>query len=294
MDAGWTQTSGDGRLHSPPLSAVGPHLDTVPVHVRGCARVRRRALLEHTRVSISTRPDPRFDASTSTRGHPGKCCDAVGLFSSALFVKSAEINLVATIAGGQDCQRLDIAMSAAVNPGVKDTPVNLDTLLKAVGCPICGEMFTHPVTVVRPRPAIREFPGALNSPRAPNVPRLTPVPPARYPTTDGVPALVLPRVYRQDRAARPGNDQRVPHVRHQAREQPVRGEKSRQRSSQGEHRGQAEGVRGVGGEWGCGGGGSDRTAGGGGARTRGSSSGGSRTGGCRAGTRGARAGTRGC
>ena len=67
-------------------------------------------------------------------------------------------NLVATIAGGQDCQRLDIAMSAAVNPGVKDTPVNLDTLLKAVGCPICGEMFTHPVTVVRPRPAIRNSP----------------------------------------------------------------------------------------------------------------------------------------
>ena len=88
---GWTQTSVDGRLHSPPLSAVGPQLGTVPVHVRGCARVRRRALLEHTRVSISTRPDPRFDASTSTRGHPGKCCDAVGLFSSALFVKSAEI-----------------------------------------------------------------------------------------------------------------------------------------------------------------------------------------------------------
>ena len=81
-----------------------------------------------------------------------------GFFSSALFVKSAEINLVATIAGGQDCQRLDIAMSAAVNPGVKDTPVNLDTLLKAVGCPICGEMFTHPVTVVRPRPAIRNSP----------------------------------------------------------------------------------------------------------------------------------------
>lgn len=73
-------------------------------------------------------------------------------------MKSAEINLVATIAGGQDCQRLDIAMSAAVNPGVKDTPVNLDTLLKAVGCPICGEMFTHPVTVVRPRTAIRNSP----------------------------------------------------------------------------------------------------------------------------------------
>jgi len=192
---GWTQTSVDGRLHSPPLSAVGPHLDTVPVHVRGCARVRRRALLEHTPVSISTRPDPRFDASTSTQRSPGGVLRRSG-FSSFRTFREVGRNLVATIAGVQDCQRLDIAMSAAVNPGVKDTPVNLDTLLKAVGCPICGEMFTHPVTVVRPRPAIRKFPGALNSPRAPNVPRLTPVPLARYPTTDGVPALVLPRVYR--------------------------------------------------------------------------------------------------
>ena len=41
---------------------------------------------------------------------------------------------------------------------MKDTPVDMDKLLKAVGCPICGEMFTHPVTVVRPRPAIRNSP----------------------------------------------------------------------------------------------------------------------------------------
>ena len=47
-------------------------------------------------------------------------------------------------------------MSAAANPGVKDTPVDMDKLLKAVGCPICGEMFTHPVTVVRPRDRDRE------------------------------------------------------------------------------------------------------------------------------------------
>ena len=53
-------------------------------------------------------------------------------------------------------QHLRIAMSAAVNPGVKDTPVDMDQLLKAVGCPICGEMFTHPVTVVRPRDRDRE------------------------------------------------------------------------------------------------------------------------------------------
>ena len=54
-------------------------------------------------------------------------------------------------------------MSAAVNPGLKDTPVDMDKLLKAVGCPICGEMFTHPVTVVRPRARDREFPRCPNS-----------------------------------------------------------------------------------------------------------------------------------
>jgi hypothetical protein len=106
-------------------------------------------------MSISTR---RLTPGSMRRLTRGSAETQWVCFHPALFVKSAEINLVATIAGGQDCQRLDIAMSAAVNPGVKDTPVNLDTLLKAVGCPICGEMFTHPVTVVRPRTAIRNSP----------------------------------------------------------------------------------------------------------------------------------------
>ena len=130
--------------------------------------------------------------------------------------------------------------------------MDMDKLLKAVGCPICGEMFTHPVTVVRPRARDREFP------RCPNLIRSSRAEPSadspRRPTsylatTDGVPAHVLPRVHRQVRAARPGSEQRVPHVRHQAGEQSVRGEESREGSGQGEHRGQAEGVGGVGWEW---------------------------------------------
>ena len=183
-------------------------------------------------------------------------------------------------------------MSAAVNPGLKDTPVDMDKLLKAVGCPICGEMFTHPVTVVRPRARDREFP------RCPNLIRSSRAEPSadspRRPTsylatTDGVPAHFLPRVHRQVRAARPGSEQRVPHVRHQAGEQSVRGEESREGSGQGEHRGQAEGVGGVGWEWrrGC-----ARTGGGTGGGTGGI---GARTGGTGGGTRGSsRAGARGC
>ena len=228
-------------------------------------------------------------------GHPGVCCDAVDFHLSALFLSSRpklgchnrRRSGLSAARYRHECRGESRREGHPRELGHAPEGCRVSDLRRDVHAPRDGGASP---------PRDPEFPGALNSPRAPNVPRLTPVPPARYPTTDGVPALVLPRVYRQDRAARPGNDQRVPHVRHQAREQPVRGEKSRQRSSQGEHRGQAEGFRGVGWErrWGCGGGGSARTAGGGGARTRGSSSGGSRTGGCRAGTRGARAGARGC
>ena len=166
MLSGRTQTSVGGR-DSPP-SAVAPHLDTVaPIDARGRARARKRALPEHRRTSIDIgAPQPwsfrRFDVD-SARHRFGAMQSG---FSTTVRRGSAErvvpIDLPKHRAPDRQ-QHLRIAMSAAVNPGLKDTPVDMDKLLKAVGCPICGEMFTHPVTVVRPRARDREFPRCPNS-----------------------------------------------------------------------------------------------------------------------------------
>jgi len=46
-------------------------------------------------------------------------------------------------------------MSAAPpgeNPATVETPVDIAKLKSALGCPMCGEMFNFPVTVVRPPP----------------------------------------------------------------------------------------------------------------------------------------------
>jgi hypothetical protein len=42
-----------------------------------------------------------------------------------------------------------MAKEAVENPGSADTPVDLERLKKALGCPLCGDMYRFPVTVVR-------------------------------------------------------------------------------------------------------------------------------------------------
>ena len=47
-----------------------------------------------------------------------------------------------------------MAKEAVENPGTADTPVDLDQLKAALGCPLCGDMYRFPVTVVRALPRI--------------------------------------------------------------------------------------------------------------------------------------------
>jgi hypothetical protein len=48
-----------------------------------------------------------------------------------------------------------MAKEAVENPGTAETPVNLETLRAALGCPLCGDMYRAPVTVVRPHHGFR-------------------------------------------------------------------------------------------------------------------------------------------
>ena len=44
---------------------------------------------------------------------------------------------------------ITMANEAVENPGTTDIPVDLDKLKASLACPLCGDMYKWPVTVVR-------------------------------------------------------------------------------------------------------------------------------------------------